>query len=84
MTSSDASAVQAFRPALAPEEPRREGGPGSGLLAIGAPAFLVRFALFGVLFLGNAAWDVALTDPALRTISQPGGSRPGSAYDFAR
>jgi hypothetical protein len=41
-------------------------------------------ALLAVLFLGNAAWDVALTDPAIRAISQPGGSRLNPPYDFAR
>lgn len=41
-------------------------------------------ALLAVLFLGNAAHDVYLTDAALRAISAPGGSSLPVPYHFAR
>lgn len=40
-------------------------------------------ALLAVLFFGNAARDVALTDPALRAVSAPGGSSLDPPYDLA-
>ena len=61
----------------------------SALLARDVPAAWSRgrrlaAALLAVLFLGNAARDVLLTDPALRAIARPGGSRLDPPYHFAR
>jgi hypothetical protein len=41
-------------------------------------------ALLALAFLGNAAYDVRATDPALRKVARPGGSRVAPSYDFAR
>lgn len=41
-------------------------------------------ALAMILFTANAVRDVALTDPALRALARPGGSRVRPPYHFAR
>ena len=40
-------------------------------------------ALLSILFLGNAAHNVALTEPALEAVSRPGGSSLAPPYDLA-
>lgn len=61
----------------------------SALAAPGVPSAWSRgrrlaAAALAVLFLGNAAWDVHLTEPALAAIARPGGSRLDPPYHLAR